>query len=466
MNVLKMKKDEMISKLEEGLAKEKYSKIYIGLQQFFKYIQDLSKYDAWIENFFTMLNENFRRILEKDWQKNRMTRDILQKSLDKTMGNSQIDVKKDDFFKQKIYMLFAEKKDVIYEVFIDPQFPKSAALNELIVKLLKNYNFSSDNYVSVFYKAFFNEKDSCRDFIEILDTLFDLSPKLSLEYTFKWLKRRAEEQNLLDSASSKHLMIIMAIFSTYCEIYPDYFRIYLEDFIEIFISQKDRLINSTEILGHFSFVVHYFSKRGEYTGARFIPDFFNIAISAPKEPQRLLFLSVRELMENYPEEITRTILIGDAEKFYGQILQLMKRTTNRSIIDILLDIFFFIKLESKRLSFDDGKEDALLPKKLAIDLFNTIVSMVDKLISILEDLPYLLLKTVSEVDSIINILNEQNPGLHLDLFEERFLEEEILSQNHKETKIRSVLTSLCDQLKLEIESLRETIQESDALDAQ
>lgn len=449
-----MNVENLIINLQKAVEKEKFSTLYVTLQKVFNEIHNLGQYEDWIFDFLTVLEKNFEVVLEKDWQKNRMTRDVLQQSLSQAMGDEKIDVKKDDFFKQKIYALLDTEKDLIFEMFADPQFPRSDTLTSLLVKIVKYYKFKSDEYVSFFFSAFFKEKMDIEEFRDILDAFFDLSPKISIELAFRWMQNNFKQEKLLIGRNLARLSILMELFAVYCEIYPDYFRNYLDEFIEIFISNQENLVRSELVSHKFAFFIHYFAKQGEYIGSRFILDIFNIAENVNKTTQRLLFLTVKETVENYPEEIAQSILIGRPDRFYEQILKLIEKTRTRSILDILIDILFLVKVEIEKIQYENDDSSIPLAPELTCNIFTQITVVIDELIPIINDYSYLLLKSISEIDQVIQLYNEDYQKNDLVSFEKRFLDDDILSQDHNGDEIKSLLINLTRELEREIDKIR------------
>ncbi|MBD3351500.1 MAG: hypothetical protein GF364_08430, partial [Candidatus Lokiarchaeota archaeon] len=111
------KLQELLINFRNSLDARSFPKIYVYLKQFFQKLSDLGEKKSIIEDFLAVISDNFDLIVEPEREKRTQMRLILQKSINRTFEDSNIDHQKNDFMKRKIVNIIESNISLIESLF-------------------------------------------------------------------------------------------------------------------------------------------------------------------------------------------------------------------------------------------------------------------------------------------------------------------------------------------------------------
>ncbi|MHA1297817.1 MAG: hypothetical protein ACTSO9_00060 [Candidatus Helarchaeota archaeon] len=476
--------DDLIKELQTYIKEENYVKIFIILKKIFKQLLDMPSYNQFVSDFINFFYFNIEKIIEKEYRKKSQMRQFIQKSLSETIS-SDLDIQnlqKDEFLKEKIVELISKNLYIFIEMLFDPSVEDISFQNiliNLILELFDRFPQSAPTYFNQIFSDMLRtqiyNKAKLNIFL-ILDKMMDISPKVTLEIIFTWVNAEHNKKKLFKRENIILIENIFQLFKTYCEIYPDYFAPYLSKAIDIIFEELPLLLmndKNHKIINSFSFIIFYFANHGEINLVKYTKEIIKLSFISKGETQRYFFLAIYHLFENYIDQIVIDIADNNLfQKLPNDILNLIKEVSETQTQDVLIDIFFLLKIELKKIELLKNENNAISIEnnaksrnpKIIYMLLEEYLNILKKIKPVIMNNQYLLLKAITEIDSLSNQLEGKN---NLQILKEnqsiknRFYEKIIISKFKKDLNIENIfaefiefLTNLIKETKIRIMNQR------------
>jgi len=421
--------ENYLENLKEFLKDSNYVKIFITLKRIFNIILETPLYNDFINNFVKFFYYNLDKFVEKEYNKKCQMRQIIQESLSQTIASkSEIEeFRKDEFIKEKIIELISKNLNIFHALLFDKSINDvdfKIILVNLILELYDRFPEISMSYFKEIFGNIIKTKIYLHSDLNIhliLDKMMDLSPNITLEIIFSWFEEfKTNNKSLFLNDNIILLEKIFQILRIYCEIYPEYFNIYLENLIQIVFDEIE-LIKSNDknfiILNSFSYIVYYFSQKGEMSLIKYSKELIELSFISKRESQRFLFQAIYNLFNNYSEDIIQNIIeFNLIEKILKDVFELIANVCDQQTQDVLIDFYILIKIELKKINIGITKD---IDNSKEFDL-NQINSILNEYYIILKDIShfiknnhYVLLKSSSEINSLVSILKQKYDLLNL-----------------------------------------------------
>lgn len=459
--------DESIEKFKLNIENENYAKIFISLKQFFTKYSAAEEIDASISQFLELFDQNFDILIESEHSKKTQMRQIIAESLEKTFNidSFNLEIQKSDFLKERIVELVKTQINFFFFIFKSKNTKNQELIQRILLKLFDRFPEKAENLFSDIFEYFCNNPNEIDYVLPLIDKILDQSPKIVLSKFFSWIDLFINQELQINGPNIILIKEIFHLLKIYCEIYPDYCSVYLNQIIIIFLFTIDHSILEDNIINDFAFIVYFYAKHGEYLIANYIFDLYQLGFNLKKEPQRLIYLSIREIYENYPEEISNKIIENNNEELFStKLLIFLSNIDDRQVLDVLIDLFLMINIEISKIKFKNkisiSNSDQEHIKLEFYDLIKNYYQILKNLNNYIKNYVYILFKSISEIDQKINEYFESNitsSAITLPNFSQKYLLDEKLSEEIDNKKIKEIFESFLIDLYEFILSLKNQI---------
>lgn len=455
--------DDSIENFKINIKNENYAKIFISLKQFFIKNSVKGELDTSAIQFLEIFEQNFDFLIESEHNKKTQMRQIIAESLEKTFNidSFNLEIQKSDFLKDKIVELVKTQLNYFIGLIKNKNITNREIIQRILLKMFDRFPEDSEKLFSDIFEYICRNPEEINYFAPFIDKILDQSPKTVLSIIFSWLDFFINQKQKIDSLNIILVKKIFHLIKIYCEIYPDYCSIYLNQVIIVFLHNID-LNNVDDIfLDDFTFIVYYYAKYGEYLIANYIFDLYQLAFTLKKEPQRLIYLSIREIYENYPEEISNKIIENNNEElFSSKLLTLLSNIEDRQVLDVLIDLFLMTNIEISKIKFKTKNppvdSDQEYNKLEFLDFIQNYYQLLEKLNHYIKNHIYILFKSISEIDQKISEYNESIESSNKQIFmnfSQKYLVDEKLSQENDNNIIKERFESFLSNLFEFIQSI-------------
>ncbi len=456
-----MENKNLSVEFSKNLKQHRYVGIYSGLKSFFYQLNEMGAPSKDIEEILLLFDNNFDLILEKERQKMKEMRNILKNYYKNTFSTSDLpsiknkksennendifqndyNPNKNEFMKQKIADLIQQNITLLQSLLFERDFENKTVLRDLLLKIFDQFPDDAEKLFDSIFNEFINNTNFDL-FIPLIDKIIDKAPKSAFFKVFQWISIENEKNEFFSNKNLPKIVEIVKLMRIYAQIYPDYFTSHLKLFFDVFIeNMKNKNQFSEEIqsiLNDFAYIMHFFSKHGEYIIAEYTTDLFHLALKVQGDCQRYFFISIKEVFENYPAEIAKIFIEkGIEDLFYTEILKLLKKydENQRQTIDVLIDLFLLVKTESQKIkqrnlisSEVDKKSEGDIDYK---EIINNYLDSVENLIPILKNHTYLFFKAVSEINKIFLSISKDMKIENLEKYMDKYIEDDEIGSEEK-----------------------------------